>query len=173
MGVRAIRTEIFVNFVRAGGLKCKLILVMFLIKSGAIANLNSSEEGASYAVLIDAGSSGSRIHVFEIRSDSAQSEIPDLKLPPHKLKIEPGLSSFAEDPQSAGKSLEPLISFAKSKVPERFWRETPIILAATAGVRLLAPDTADQVMRSCLHTLRASPFKVDATPVRPSVGTNS
>jgi apyrase len=160
MVIREIKRKVLGGLVSAGKMKSKLILLMFLMKSGAIANLNSSEEGVSYAVLIDAGSSGSRIHVFEIRSDSELGEIPALKLPPHKLKIEPGLSSFASNPQSAGKSLEPLVSFARRKVPERYWRETPIILAATAGVRLLAPDVADLVMRSCLQTLRASPFKV-------------
>ena len=156
-----------VNLRRSARVVChliRLIVFTFLINSGAIANMNSSEESLSFAVLIDAGSSGSRIHVFEIHSDDSIGEIPNLRLPPHKLKIEPGLSSFASNPSAAGASLEPLLSFARSKVPERHWHDTPIILAATAGVRLLPSDVAALVMRSCLQTLRASPFKVILRP---------
>ncbi len=124
------------------------------------ANVNSSDDDTSFAVLIDAGSSGSRVHVFELRQDNSQGDIPNIRLPPHKLKIEPGLSSYEDRPEDAGHSLQPLIDFAASKVPSDQWAETPIILAATAGVRMLSNEAADRVMRACMAFLRESPFKV-------------
>jgi apyrase len=145
---------------RVASIFLRIIPFVFAVKNGALATSNYSEDDINYAVLIDAGSSGSRVHVFEIKNDASLGEIPNLRLPPHKLKIEPGLSSFAGNPQDAGASLEPLVDFAMRKVPARSWRETPIILAATGGVRMLTPDVADLVMRSCLHALRATPFKV-------------
>ena len=74
--------------------------------------------------------------------------------------------SFGHKPQDAGASLLPLIDFAKRKVPERLWRTTPVVLAATGGVRLLAQEQADAVMASCLAELRTTPFRVDPANVR-------
>ena len=56
-------------------------------------------------IVIDAGSSGCRIHVYTITRRRGQS-FPDVELPDQKLKTSPGLSSFADNPQDAGPSLK-------------------------------------------------------------------
>ena len=73
----------------------------------------------SYVVVIDAGSSGSRVHVVPFQGSTNSSVLPVLL--PEKmssLKIRPGLSSLERAPSAAGRSLEPLLEFAKTKVRE-------------------------------------------------------
>ena len=53
-----------------------------------------------YALVIDAGSSGSRIHVYRYVWDAqAVHSFPKIELPDKKFKITPGLSSFASNPK--------------------------------------------------------------------------
>jgi hypothetical protein len=111
----------------------------------------------SYVVCVDGGSSGSRVHVFKLmwgpdegegtlssreRGGVPGSALPSIDLPPKKLKVSPGLSSFEHSPADAGSSLLTLIDFAERHVPPDMWDQTPFIVAATAGLRLLQPATA-------------------------------
>ena len=49
------------------------------------------------------------------------------------LLISLGLSSYAEDPKSAAKSISKLLQTAKEHIPQEQWAHTPITLKATAG----------------------------------------
>lgn len=74
-------------------------------------------EWVSYVVIIDAGSSGSRVHVVPFQGSGNASVLPAIL--PQKmssLKIRPGLSTLEHAPGAAGRSLEPLLEFAKMKV---------------------------------------------------------
>lgn len=83
--------------------------------------LQASSAGWLYAVVIDAGSTGSRAHVFKHHTPApgaafSHASYPEVELPEAVLKATPGLSSYAHNPPAAAKSLEPLIKFAKDKV---------------------------------------------------------
>lgn len=75
------------------------------------------------------------------------------------FRVNPGLSSFSEDPESAGGSLTELLEFGKGRVPREFWRETEVRLMATAGLRLLDSEVQDRILDSCRKKLRDSGFK--------------
>ena len=115
----------------------------------------------SYATVIDAGSSGCRAHVYRY-GKLGSIEGPLYVLPKHKsLKVKPGLSSFANNPDDAGPSLKGLIDFMKKEVPEESWRNTPIWLKATAGLRLLPTKQSEDILRSVRKFLSSgsnSPF---------------
>ena len=49
----------------------------------------------------------------------------------------PGISSYVNNPEKAGKSLEGCLNQAKDEVPETEYKRSPIFLGATAGMRLL------------------------------------
>lgn len=68
-------------------------------------------------MLIDAGSSGSRVHIFSysLSSDPA-APYASVTLPDPQMKTTPGLSSFAPDGAGAGVSLHKLIQFAQAEV---------------------------------------------------------
>jgi hypothetical protein len=66
-------------------------------------------------VVIDAGSSGSRAHIFRYHQDST-SPLPAVQLPQSVVRTTPGLSSFADDPQAAAASIRSLIHQAQREV---------------------------------------------------------
>jgi apyrase len=81
-----------------------------------------------------------------------------LQLPEPKLKVEPGLSSYAADAAGAGASLQPLLEFAGQHVPVQQQAQTPVYLMATAGLRLLPATAADAILEQCRKKLLASQF---------------
>ncbi|XP_061990061.1 probable apyrase 6 isoform X1 [Rosa rugosa] len=120
----------------------------------------SSRNSKRYGIVIDGGSTGTRIHVFGYGVDAANYAVFDFgKDGLASLRVNPGLSSFAEDPKAAGGSLKELIEFAKGRVPKQQWGNTEVRLMATAGLRLLDLDVQSRILESCRKVLRSSGFK--------------
>lgn len=67
--------------------------------------------GRRFAVYIDGGSSGTRVHVFRYRLAPWPSYV-ELELPDRSTNVEPGLSHYAVTPGQAATSLLPLLDFA-------------------------------------------------------------
>ncbi|XAR68680.1 Apyrase [Bertholletia excelsa] len=106
----------------------------------------SSPTPWSYAVIFDAGSSGSRVHVFCF--DEHLDLVPigkDLEL---FEQIKPGLSAYANDPSAAANSLQVLLERAESVVPRDLRQNTPVRVGATAGLRQLPGDAADRILQA-------------------------
>ncbi|KAE8724813.1 putative apyrase 6 [Hibiscus syriacus] len=112
-----------------------------------------------YSIIIDGGSTGTRIHVFRYKVDEVRNSIFDFKEGLESLKVNPGLSAYAEDLEGVADSLEELLEFGRSKVPKNQWGETEIRLMATAGLRLLDDELQDRIMEQCRMVLRVSGFK--------------
>nr|BAM84271.1 apyrase [Medicago truncatula] len=101
---------------------------------------------SSYAVVFDAGSTGSRIHVYHFDQNLDLLHIgKDVEF---FNKITPGLSSYANDPEHAAKSLIPLLQQAENVVPIDLHHKTPIRLGATAGLRLLNGDASEKILQA-------------------------
>ncbi|KAJ4840642.1 hypothetical protein Tsubulata_034196 [Turnera subulata] len=113
-----------------------------------------------YGIIIDGGSTGTRIHVFSSRLHEHGKPVfdfgPDGSF---SFKVNPGLSSYARHPEAAAGSLNELLEFARGKVPQELWAETEIRLMATAGLRLLDPGVQDRILQSCRGVLRESGFR--------------
>lgn len=115
-----------------------------------------SEDILRYGIIIDAGSSGSRIHLYTY---FVGGKYGDFHLVGDDLmKVKPGLSAFASDPTSAGASLAPLLTHAEKNVPPSSCPSTPIFLMATAGLRLTGAAVATEILRSVRKTLAGTPF---------------
>eukprot|EP00050_Salpingoeca_kvevrii_P007607 m.297309 g.297309 ORF g.297309 m.297309 type:complete len:457 (+) comp13589_c0_seq1:1001-2371(+) len=110
-----------------------------------------------YGIMIDAGSTGSRIHVYRFRrmEDELVLETEIFK------QLKPGLSSYKDDPNQAAQSLAPLIDVAMRAVPESHRSMTPINLKATAGLRLLGVAEAEAILVATRQYLRSLPFYYD------------
>lgn len=78
------------------------------------ANSGATSGAARYAIVLDAGSTGSRVHVFKFEQSAS-----GLKLISDTFEqLKPGLSSYADDPQAAANSLKPLMQRAVETVPK-------------------------------------------------------
>ncbi|KAI8971394.1 nucleoside phosphatase GDA1/CD39 [Pilobolus umbonatus] len=113
-----------------------------------------------YAVMVDAGSTGSRIHVYKFHqchhTDPARFEKEELF-----AQTIPGLSAYAQDPDQAALSLDPLLKDAEKAIPEQLHSRTPIALKATAGLRLLGDEKSENILRSVYHHLKSHyPFHI-------------
>jgi len=114
----------------------------------------------AYAVVIDAGSTGSRVHIFRF-GHAAGTGAPELEDDTFKA-VKPGLSEHAADPVKAASSLKPLLAKAMDTVPAHLHAGTSLIVGATAGLRLLPGGQADAILDAVRAMLKAEfPFAVD------------
>lgn len=110
---------------------------------------------SKYAVVFDAGSTGSRVHVYEFQFCGEKL----LHLVDEVFEqTKPGLSAFPEDPDEAVQSLVPLLRQAWRRVPRDLRRCTPIVLKATAGLRLLPSEKVTNILDSVKSWLDDQPF---------------
>ena len=110
---------------------------------------------SKYAVVFDAGSTGSRVHVYEFQFCGEKL----LHLLDEVFEqTKPGLSAYPEDPEEAVESLVPLLRQAWRRVPRDLRRCTPIVLKATAGLRLLPSEKVANIMGSVKSWLDDQPF---------------
>lgn len=124
----------------------------------------------SYLAVIDAGSSGTRLTLFE-------DDPTDLH-PIEAFKVKgttPGLSSFADTPGQAGPgAVEPLLRQLDAYLSDRgIARESvPVALLATAGMRNVRrddPDASRSILQSTAATITASGHPVADNRILPAV----
>lgn len=130
----------------------------------------SSSSKNKYAVVFDAGSSGSRVHVFCF--DRNLDLVPiggDLEL---FKQIKPGLSAYASDPKAAAESLTGLLNDALNVVPKNLRPLTPVRVGATAGLRSLPGDASERILQAVRNLLKdKSSFKLESDAVSVIDGT--
>ncbi len=117
---------------------------------------NSNDNEHLYAVVIDAGSTGSRVLGFKFHRDASGSLQLDDEL---WLQEKPGLSGYAENPKAAADSIDRLLQKAREFIPRSGWANAPVTLRATAGLRLLPKAQADAIIAEVEKVLRSSGFK--------------
>jgi guanosine-diphosphatase len=116
--------------------------------------------GTRYGIMMDAGSTGSRTHVFEFKfhADGRKELVREVF-----EQLKPGLSSFADDPAAAAKSLKPLMEVAVREVPVALRKCTPIALKATAGLRLIGHEKSEAILNAVETMMKSYPFLVAPT----------
>lgn len=125
-----------------------------------------------YALMIDAGSTGTRIHIFEFSHDT-KNPASSFKLENEiYLEVKPGLSDYASRPQEVTRTILPLIAKAKSVVPKNLWLHTPLALKATAGLRLLPTVDAEAILDTVEEVFGESPFLTNDEAVSVMSGTD-
>ncbi|KAM8859640.1 ectonucleoside triphosphate diphosphohydrolase 6 isoform 3-T9 [Spinachia spinachia] len=115
----------------------------------------SPGRNSQYGIMFDAGSTGTRIHVFEFQME--RNEAPKLAHETFRA-IEPGLSAYADYPEEGAAGLMELLKVAESTVPPSSWTLTPVVLKATAGLRLLDGEKAKQLLDMVRALFTDSPF---------------
>uniref|UniRef100_A0A665WZU0 nucleoside diphosphate phosphatase n=1 Tax=Echeneis naucrates TaxID=173247 RepID=A0A665WZU0_ECHNA len=123
-----------------------------------------------HGIMFDAGSTGTRIHIYKfIQKDPVELPVLDNEMY-HAVK--PGLSAYKDNPEEGGNTIRQLLKIAKKTVPEEEWRRTPVVLKATAGLRLLPEDKASALLKEVQEVFDESPFFVPNNSVSLMNGTN-
>ena len=122
--------------------------------------LPSKDSGDQYGIVIDAGSSGSRIQIYKWQNaDSAMKGAKEevVSSPPKIVqekgwsrKTSPGISTFG------GKRVdkiwddhfEDLMEHAESIIPADKHQDTPVFVLATAGMRLLKSSDQKKILKT-------------------------
>ena len=117
-----------------------------------------------YSIVLDAGSTGSRIHVFKFERRGAGAEAQLSLVSDTFEQLKPGLSSYRDEPEKAAQSLKPLLDIALRAVPQQLQAGTGLSLKATAGLRLLPGSKADDILK--VGSIKAGLEAVGAACVR-------
>lgn len=110
-----------------------------------------------YGIMFDAGSTGTRIHIFKFTHTA--KDTPKLVYEIFRA-LKPGLSAYADDPDKCTLGILQLLEVAKKEIPSNLWNVTPLVLKATAGLRLLPGEKAQNLLNKVKDLFEASPFYV-------------
>lgn len=118
-----------------------------------------------YVNMIDAGSTGSRIHVYKFNNCGATPELENevFKMTKKVDGKSSGLSAYPDDPQAAAESLDILMEEAMATVPDKLKACSPVAVKATAGLRLLGQEKSQRILDAVrTHLETKYPFPVVA-----------
>lgn len=111
------------------------------------------DNSLNYGILIDCGSSGSRVFVYFWPPHNGEpqhllniQQMRDSNSKPVVMKVEPGLDTFADKPSEASDYIAPLLRFSADFIPQHKHLETPVYIMATAGLRMLGPREQDAIL---------------------------
>ncbi|KAK6526871.1 Guanosine-diphosphatase [Arthrobotrys megalospora] len=162
------------RYIKIAAVLSFVLLALYFLSGGSKSGVSSVIPGTStnaggsspkkndssctrYVLMIDAGSSGSRIHVYRFNTCTST---PELENEGFKM-IKGGLSSYADDPEAAAQSLDVLMDLAVTTVPDNYKSCTPVAVKATAGLRLIGPDKSDAILAAVRNRLETKyPFPV-------------
>eukprot|EP00092_Neocalanus_flemingeri_P025355 GFUD01027490.1.p1 GENE.GFUD01027490.1~~GFUD01027490.1.p1 ORF type:complete len:453 (+),score=163.60 GFUD01027490.1:40-1398(+) len=111
---------------------------------------------AVYAVVLDAGSTGSRVLTFSFYKNPLTGKLVMEDELFHEVK--PGLSSFASNPQAGADTITSLLSLAQERIPKDMWSKVPVTLKATAGLRLLPAEQSEALISAVQERMDLSGF---------------
>jgi len=121
---------------------------------------SSDKPIVQYVLMVDAGSTGSRIHVYKFNNCGPTPELEGEEFQMTEKNVG-GLSNFKDDPIAAAKSLDPLMEVAMKTVPDKLKGCSPIAVKATAGLRRIGAESADAILKQVrTHLEEDYPFPV-------------
>ena len=144
---------------------CALACLAALAALVLAGTLRGADSKTRRLIVFDAGSSSTRVHVFELDVPKGGNRLPTVRAH-HEAprRASPGLAAFADtdhddDDARIEAYLAPLLRFAESVVPRSKRAETSTLLMATAGLRALPRDDAERLLAKCRSALRRSAFR--------------
>ncbi|ETN44984.1 uncharacterized protein HMPREF1541_09860 [Cyphellophora europaea CBS 101466] len=170
------------RYLKAGGILSLIVLLYWFLASPSSVgnvggNIYSPENSPTtrctrphdaqkplvqYAIMIDAGSTGSRIHVYKFNNCGPTPELENEEFKMTEKKSGgSGLSSYGENALEAAVSLDPLMQVALDTVPDAYKSCTPVAVKATAGLRLLGHKLSTDILSAVRSRLEKHfPFPV-------------
>jgi len=130
------------------------------VQAGCTQSYSKDKPLVQYALMIDAGSTGSRIHVYKFNNCGPTPELEsEVFEQTPKREGGSGLSAYGDDAEGAAKSLDVLMDVAVKNVPPEYRACSPIAVKATAGLRKLGELKSNNTLAAVRRRLdTAYPF---------------
>lgn len=156
-----------------------IVVVVFLLVTAyrvyRPVNTLSISHLSHFTVVLDCGSTGSRVNVYKwIKNGTGDEDHPVLlQTSPdhlnkglgegatcqyHCVQTEPGLDKFVHNVSGIREVIEPLILWAEQHVPPERHGDTSLFVLATAGLRKLPNEDADWILDTVETVVKAHPF---------------
>ncbi|KAK6199527.1 golgi apyrase [Scheffersomyces amazonensis] len=130
-----------------------------------IDTVQKRDSQVNYGIVIDSGSSGSRIQIYSWENPSHTKSSDDstvLRSPPKiiqkkdwSMKITPGISSYNDKVKKIWPDhYSKLMKFAQDKIPSDQHSSTPVFVLSTAGMRLLKPKHQKQILQETCSSIQ-------------------
>lgn len=134
-------------------------ILTLCILSILVTSLHAIQSGQErFFIIIDAGSTGNRLHIHNYTWASPDSPLPTI-WPSRNEKKKGGLSTFAANPNGAAEKMRDLLDWARTQLPdEEIRKSTPIHLQATAGLRSVTPQEAEAILNVVRDVFEESEF---------------
>lgn len=154
---------------------CLALFFFFVYLSVVYFAKHLSQEAAQYYVVLDCGSTGTRVYVYEswisYRKDGSfpivlKSLPKDIQGPPNsrggrayqRMETEPGLDKLVNNVSGLTGAIRPLLQWAEEKIPKEAHKNTFLFLYATAGVRRLPNSQSKWILKHAWSILKNSSF---------------
>lgn len=152
-----------------------LLLVAVLLYTLQYFYLNWSQGAPKFYVVLDCGSTGTRVYVYQA-SITRQKDgslpillksIPDvLQSKPNsqsgraynRMETEPGFDKLVHNISGLRGAIKPLIKWAEKQIPKNAHKTTSLFLYATAGVRRLPSSDSKWLLDNALSIMKNSSF---------------
>lgn len=125
-----------------------ILAISLIVYAVSISDL--SENNDIYSVVIDGGSTGSRLFVFKSSHRDGKRTITVNK----GKKVMPGISSFNSHPEDVTNYLLPAILNAVEMVPSSELSNTILYVKSTAGMRLIPETEQAMIWEQLIHGLK-------------------
>jgi len=136
-----------------------LLAYRLLFGSGSASSAQATE---SFSVVFDAGSTGSRVHVFRFSPTLDLLQIGEDELS-FFAQVKPGISSYKDNPVGAQYGIGGLMEKAMKVIPEGM--RVPVAVGATAGLRLLDEEKQTALLTNVETALKKYPVSVDSVRI--------
>lgn len=130
---------------------CALVVLLFMHSSKTD---GFNDQQYKYGIMFDAGSTGSRIHVYKFLVTSGGLDLKDELF----RQVKPGLSSYPDDVAGAKASIQGLLDEALTYIPQNQHSETQVALKASAGLRILGEEKSIPILNGVGDLLNNSAF---------------
>uniref|UniRef100_A0A0B7BG01 Uncharacterized protein n=1 Tax=Arion vulgaris TaxID=1028688 RepID=A0A0B7BG01_9EUPU len=161
-----------------GGRLTKMIMplqvymsIIYILATPLDASPNQNPEGGAklvnYGVLLDAGSTSTKLKIYRWNPSASNSLVPKIDLISN-VRFQTGLNNYENDQEGLSMYLTSIVSRAKDEVPSDKQAETPIFLMATAGLRFLTAAEARTFLadiRSVMADKTINPFLYNPSSV--------
>uniref|UniRef100_A0A2P2JBZ1 Apyrase 7 n=1 Tax=Rhizophora mucronata TaxID=61149 RepID=A0A2P2JBZ1_RHIMU len=149
-----------------------LVLLIYLIFISIYAYWSEEQEASKFYVVLDCGSTGTRVYVYQASIDHKRRGSLPIVLKSFtegiskkssgraydRMETEPGLHLLVHNTSGLKAAINPLIRWAENQIPKRSHKTTSLFLYATAGVRRLPMADSKWLLDKSWSILKQSPF---------------